>query len=34
MTPKPFLKLGLDGGGVFRLDLDSATATPIKPKEK
>jgi photosystem II stability/assembly factor-like uncharacterized protein len=32
-SPKALL-VGLDGGGVFRLDLESATATPLKAKEK
>ena len=32
-SPKALL-VGLDGGGVFRLDLASATATPLKPKGK
>jgi photosystem II stability/assembly factor-like uncharacterized protein len=31
-SPKALL-VGLDGGGVYRLDLASATATPLKAKE-
>ena len=32
-SPKALL-VGLDGGGVYRLDLASATATPLKGKGK